>query len=299
MSELTLTAGGIATLACMLEVTAPKPGNVHRGADFQDVTFSDFATSAIVLGQVIDSSMKQGVGQTILTAVEQTKSMVGVNTNLGIILLLVPLAKIVQANPKIDITPAIVSEFLSTALDARDATSVFQAIRIAKPGGLGEAKEMDVNSNEQVTDLLQAMRLAADRDDVARQYTNGYQDIIETGIPLLLRGIDLFKNLNQAIVFTHVSLMASSADTLIARKCGAEIADRSRVMACKAIDAIPGSGNELLNEEKQELYWSRVGDLDFWLRSDGHQRNPGTTADLIAAKLFVAIQNQEIQRPFR
>ena len=93
--------------------------------------------------------------------------------------------------------------------------------------------------------------------------------------------------------------MASSADTLIARKCGAEIADRSRVMACKAIDAIPGSGNELLNEEKQELYWSRVGDLDFWLRSDGHQRNPGTTADLIAAILFVAIQNQEIQRPFR
>ncbi|MFT5302427.1 MAG: triphosphoribosyl-dephospho-CoA synthase, partial [Mariniblastus sp.] len=53
MSLVQLSPGAIATLACLLEVSAPKPGNVHRGADFEDVSFVDFATSAVVLGEMI------------------------------------------------------------------------------------------------------------------------------------------------------------------------------------------------------------------------------------------------------
>jgi len=85
-----LSIGRIATLACVLEVTAPKPGNVHRGADFEDVTFSDFLVSAVAVGEVFDRP-GLSVGQYVLQAVQQTEAFVGTNTNLGIALLLSPL----------------------------------------------------------------------------------------------------------------------------------------------------------------------------------------------------------------
>ena len=90
-----LSVGRIATLACVLEVTAPKPGNVHRGADFEDVTFSDFLISAIAIGEVFDRP-HLSVGQTVLQAVQQTAALVGSNTNLGIVLLLSPLVAAVR-----------------------------------------------------------------------------------------------------------------------------------------------------------------------------------------------------------
>jgi triphosphoribosyl-dephospho-CoA synthase len=54
-----------------------------------------------------------------------------------------------------------------------------------------------------------------------------------------------------------------------------------------------------VDEEELESFWSAVGELDFWLRSDGHRRNPGTTADLIAASLFAGIHNGIITAPFK
>ena len=44
-----LSIGQCASLACLLEVSAPKPGNVHRGADFEDMTFADFAASRFAI----------------------------------------------------------------------------------------------------------------------------------------------------------------------------------------------------------------------------------------------------------
>ncbi|MFK7767050.1 MAG: triphosphoribosyl-dephospho-CoA synthase [Mariniblastus sp.] len=304
MSELFLTPGAIANLACSLEVTAPKPGNVHRGADFEDVTFSDFVTSAILLGQTIDQFHNKPVGETVLQSVLQTKTVVGTNTNLGIVLLIVPLSKIVAAEPSIELTSIKVAEFLNS-LDSNDANEIFEAIRVANPGGLGNTQELDVNqtvSEDKEFDLLSAMKLAEDRDDIARQFTTGYQDVFEMGIPLLLTGIQLFGNLIHAIVFLHVSLMSRRCDTLILRKCGAKTAKQSQILASKVIDElgeIVVGSVALLAEDQVESYWSHVSELDFWLRSDGHRRNPGTTADLVAATLFVAIQNRIIRPPFK
>ena len=61
--------GRLASLACLLEVSAPKPGNVHRGADFADVTFEDFLISAEILGNTIDQNAEQGIGETILSLI--------------------------------------------------------------------------------------------------------------------------------------------------------------------------------------------------------------------------------------
>ena len=247
----------------------------------------------------------------MLAAVEKTIANVGSNTNLGIVLLLVPLAKVVAENRPALLTQNQVREYLNS-VDPVEGGKVFEAIKRAKPGGLGAAKEMDVHSSDaSEVELMVAMELAKDRDAIALQYVTGYQRIFEVGVPLLLSGLKVFRNLPKAIVFTHVALMARDADSLIARKCGSEIADQSRFLAAKAFTILfpeiekehnsaklqqlnPGP----ISDSNKEQYWAAVGELDFWLRSDGHRRNPGTTADLIAAILFVAIYNGDIKPPF-
>ena len=167
MSELNFTAGQIATLACLLEVAAPKPGNVHRGADFEDSKFEDFLASGVVLGQQIDELSSQPLGETIRAAVERTRIVTATNTNLGMILLIVPLAKTIVQGGRLD--QDSVANFLRTATPA-DSNQIIAAIRLAKPGGLGTVPNLDVADHSTAgCDLLEAMELAADRDMVARQ----------------------------------------------------------------------------------------------------------------------------------
>ncbi len=72
------------------------------------------------------------------------------------------------------------------------------------------------------------------------------------------------------------------------------------MLATKALDALAAQPAPApARAETLAAFWDRIGELDFWLRSDGHRRNPGTTADLVAASLFAAIQTGQIQPPFR
>lgn len=303
-----LSVGRIATLACVLEVTAPKPGNVHRGADFEDVTFSDFLISAVAVGEVFDRN-SLSIGQAILQAVQHTEAFVGTNTNLGIVLLLAPLvaaAKLGVGRGETQLTPQLVSKCLAKLTQA-DGRDVFEAIALAKPGGLGKASMFDVNAEQGEVDLLAAMELAADRDAIAKQYTNAMADVFGIGQRLLSEGRALFADLNSAIVYCHVAWMAHQPDSLIQRKQGLTMAEQSQQRAQKVIDVVFPSAAlssgavqaklSRLDQETIERFWRLVSDLDFWLRSDGHQRNPGTTADLIAATLFVAIYNGTLPVP--
>ena len=85
-----------AQAACLLEVAAPKPGNVSRYHDFGDTTFEDFLLSAVATGAALSAAGEAGVGETVVRAVQETRRWVAVNTNLGIILLLAPLAPIAK-----------------------------------------------------------------------------------------------------------------------------------------------------------------------------------------------------------
>ena len=42
---------------------------------------------------------------------------------------------------------------------------------------------------------------------------------------------------------------------------------------------------------KSDMTPRELARFDRWLRADGHRRNPGTTADLIAACLFVCLRD--------
>ncbi len=284
MSALQLTTGQCATLACLLEVTAPKPGNVHRGADFDDVSFVDFVASAVAIGPVMERAATRGLGKTILDAVKATRSVVSTNTNLGTILLLAPLASV----PRERALAEGVTDVLSR-LGADDPRLVYEAIRLAQPGGLGQVSEMDV-AHSPPDDLLPAMRLAADRDMVARQYVDHYCCVLEVVVPWIVGGRQSGWSLTQSIIHAHVRLLSRFPDSLIARKCGAEVAEKAAALAGQVLDA---------GEPGDDDYQRALADLDFWLRSDGNRRNPGTTADLIAAGLFAALREGLIQPPFR
>src|SRR5437868_8770036 len=94
MNESSLSIGQCATLACLLEATAPKVGNVHRGADFEDLTFSDFVVSAVAIGPVMEKVASTGVGRAVRETVAATRALVSTNTNLGMALLFAPLAAV-------------------------------------------------------------------------------------------------------------------------------------------------------------------------------------------------------------
>ncbi len=278
-----LTLGQMASLACLYEVTAPKPGNVHRGADFEDVSFFDFATSAIAIAPIINHARCQSLGQTILQSIRATHARVGSNTNLGMVLLIAPLAAAETAER--DALRCVLQN-----LDASDATDVYQAIRSAAPGALGTSDQWDVHDNAGITDLIAAMQFAAARDMIAYQYANDFETVFDHIVPDLTNeriagNDDDAVSLSDRIVHAHVRQMARTPDSLIARKCGKELAQQSADRAARVL----ASG-----EIGSSAYAHQLADLDFWLRSDGHRRNPGTTADLIAAGLFVALRRDTL-----
>jgi triphosphoribosyl-dephospho-CoA synthase len=278
-----LTLGQLAGLACLWEVSASKPGNVHRTADFEDLTFVDFAASAVAIAPAFDAAARGArLGQIVVAAVRATRDAVGTNTNLGAVLLMAPLAMADGASR------TGVSEVLS-GLDADDARLVYEAIRLATPGGLGRVDEADV-SGPPPDDLIYAMRLAADRDLVARQYAHDFAELFDVVLPALGDGIARDWPLDQTIVRAQLRLMADFPDSLIARKCGPAVARQSAVMAAAALAA----GNP-----GDEQYERALADFDFWLRCDGHRRNPGTTADLVCAGLFAALRTGIIELPVK
>jgi len=280
-----LSLGQCATLACVLEATAPKAGNVHRSADFEELTFLDFLGSAVAIAPAIDAAPHAGVGRTVLDSIIATRRAVSTNTNLGIVLLLAPLAAVQRDRP---LSTAAAHDVLAK-LTPDDCRLVYAAIRMAVPGGLGKVKEMDV-ADEPPADLLLAMHAAADRDLVARQYVDDFRLVFDDALPLLVAGRSSGWSLTESIIHTHLSLLARYEDSLIVRKCGSETAKQVSAMA-RGVLAAGGPGNE--------AYYESLAEFDFWLRTDGHRRNPGTTADLIAAALFAGLRDGHILPPYR
>lgn len=264
--------GQMATLACLLEVSAPKPGNVHRGADFEDLTFYDFQTSAVAIGPVFDQAAKNRVGRIVLTALQATQSVVKTNTNLGLMLLMAPLAK-TAAFDKLSM------QLVLNALNAEDAEDVYQAITLAGAGGMGEVASMDI-ADPAPDSLLGAMHVAQDRDLIAAQYANGFVDLFADAVEPLREKLEAGTILTEAIVETHVQFMSRHPDSLIARKCGVEIAQQASRRADLVVQA---------RAQDLDRYVRELSEFDFWLRSDGHRRNPGTTADFIGAAIFVGL----------
>lgn len=263
--------------ACRFDVLARKPGNVSIEAAGHGMSATDFLVSARISAAPA-TAYGDGLGRSILAATEATFAAVHCNTNLGIMLLSVPLlhASLI-GHPSRQLVERI-SDLLA-ASTVEDAAAVYAAIRIAKPAGLGTRRAQDI-ATPPTLPLVDVMRLAAAHDAIAAQYANGFHDVFLVGVPSLRRARDQTGSLATAVVECFLTFLSSMLDSHIWRKHGKAVAEtvqartRAVASACKACEN-PAARTSILNA------------FDTELKNEGV--NPGTSADLTVASLLALV----------
>lgn len=254
--------------ACALDVAVQKPGNVSRASPGHRMWAEQFIASAAA---AVEPLFKPGarVGQRIEGAVNATWAAVGCNTNLGIVLLCAPIAAATERPEPLRVAVAAVL----AGLDIADAAAAFRAIALANPGGLGRAPAQDVNAAPSL-DLRSAMALAAGRDHIARQYTNGFADLFDTMLPLLPAGFELASASEAHVQRVFLGCLAAWPDSHIVRKHGEAVAHSVMTAAQRWRD------RGAADAPAEFAAW------DESLKAAGI--NPGTSADLTVATLLLA-----------
>ena len=262
--------------ACMAELQALKPGNVHMFADGHGMTVDDFIKSADVTAPLIAQS-NLSVGKRIYLAVEATQNAVALNTNLGLILLCAPL---IHTSLRADVNLSLAQNLQITLnqLNIDDARLAAEAILLAKPAGLGNALVHDVHGVVEVN-LLDLMAAAQNHDRVAWQYANAYVDILEFGLTHYKTAMERWENQAWATCSLYLSFLAYQPDSHITRKYGAAIAEEVTAEAKRLDEEFKGSINPKLVQKKL-LNW----DVSLKRR----HINPGTSADLTVASLLAS-----------
>ena len=273
-----------AETACLLEAHAPKPGNVSPGRERPGLTYRDFVVSAAILGDTFRHGARRfRVGRLVHETITRSHAQVRTNTHLGIVLLLAPLARAAllgpgrggSVPPGRGLRPRV--RRVLDDLDLEDARHTYAAIRLARPGGMGRVARQDVRRAPSVT-LLEAMRLAAARDAVAREYATGYEATFTVGLPAIEAARRRGASLDQATLLAFLALLAAQPDTLVERRHGRAKALRLQRDAGIALEAggpLRPAGRRLLER------------LDRRLRGSRPPINPGASADVVAASLFV------------
>ena len=258
--------------ACLTELDAPKPGNVHAFADGHRMTVDEFVRSADAAAAPL-SAQGARVGLRIHRAVMATFAAVGTNTNLGIILLCAPLAAAAERDAT-NLRNAL--HQVLQDLDVDDADLAFRSIVRAAPAGLGHSAQHDV-FNPATVSLLQAMSEAANRDMVARQYATDFADIFDRGLPLFESVSRRRGEAKWATLATFLGFLSAFPDSHIARKFGAETA---RCVQGTALNF----ARMLQAAEQADQLLPALLTWDSALKAKAV--NPGTSADLTVATLF-------------
>ncbi|HVP92169.1 MAG TPA: triphosphoribosyl-dephospho-CoA synthase [Acidobacteriota bacterium] len=297
-------------LAILFEISADKPGNVNLTTGFEGTRYEHFLASAVATTPWFKLAAEHGiavsreeikvsdvrVGQIIRNCVLDINSwQYGGNTLLGTVILVSPIA--VAAG----MTNAMKENILEIhqlrqnlkrvieSTKSEDAVDVYEAIRIAKPSGLGKAPELDVNDSNSVNrivkesiTLYQVFKIASPYDRVCSEWINNYPLTFQVAYPYLMEQISDSKDLNKAIIHTFLKVLGEYPDTFIARKIGIEKAKEVSVKASKILEL----GGLETSPGRKSLH-----EFDLELRRSSNDLNPGTTADIVAAALALCILN--------
>jgi len=295
--------------AILLEVSAfPKPGNVHRIADFSDTRYEHFLASAVAIAPHLRNAAEQGllvykgeislgevgIGKIIEDSVKSVnKWQSGGNTSLGSIIMLSPIA--VAAGITLNerhfslkkLRDSLKEVIESTA--PLDAVNVYNAIRAAKPGGLGKAPKLDaMNSKSKATilkdkiSLYEVFKIASKYDSIAAEWVNNYPITFDLGYPYFSQITRDTGNVNTSIVHTFLKILSEAPDTLIARKVSLTKAVEVSARAKQVLE----SGGLMTPRGKRSLE-----KFDKELRDPAHRLNPGATADIVTAVLAISVLN--------
>jgi triphosphoribosyl-dephospho-CoA synthase len=294
--------GTCVAAACLLEAAIPKAGNVHPQASFVDMNYDHFRMSAWAIAGVFDDLTIASVGELVLRSIQVTQAAVGVNTNLGIVLMMAPIRIAMQRiandelgsfreeakpNGRLTCIRHAVASVLGD-LSADDSQSVYDAIRMAKAGGMGQVRDMDIHQ-EAPKDLMTAMQTASAWDDIAKEYATGFHSLfamakrlaeLRTTPPCPI-GTSKEGQWFEALQQLQLERLAEHGDTLMGRKNEPAIVNETKRLAKVALDH--------WSTDQQVISWKV---LDDFLRADQHRRNPGTTADLLAAATLLCILSE-------
>jgi len=298
-------------LAILLEVSAyPKPGNVHRTADFLETKYEHFLASAVAIAPTFKKAAEQGIrisegkitsseveiGSIIQDAANRMgQCQVGGNTLLGAIILLMPIAAGAgMVTSQWSLTKLRENiEAVVESTTPEDAVEVYDVIASVNPGGLGKSPTLDVTDpaskkkilEEQVT-LFETFKIASAYDSIASEWVNNYSITFDLGYPYFTKQLEETGDINTATVHAFLKILAEVPDTFISRKVGltkAESISAEAGQVMKKGGLTTSRGRELLQK------------LDSKLRDPAHDLSPGTTADITEAVL--ALNNLSGYKP--
>ncbi|RAP53267.1 MAG: hypothetical protein BZ138_01415 [Methanosphaera sp. rholeuAM270] len=287
-------------IATLLEVSAyPKPGNVHRTQDFEDMSFEDFLISSSVLRESLEIVAynasryypnlldKIQIGDAILRSIKTTNKLVDTNTNLGISMLLIPISAgcgALENEESIYNLPKMVDIIMKNTR-VEDSVALTKAIRLSNAGGLAnKTTKYDVNNKNTIEELTKnnvnlydLFKISAKYDRISYELINQLPIISKIGYPTYCKYEGQYSR-NDVTLEIYLTILSEIPDTLINRKYGEEVARSVTERAKNILKDTEIATNERIEEIKE---------FDKFLRQNKY--NPGTTADFTAASLFVGL----------
>lgn len=274
LAKLTKELAQIYKIACLAEVEAMKPGNVHIFADGHGMQVHDFIQSAEVSSAVI-AQANLTLGERIFRSIEATWHAVNCNTNLGIVLLCAPIIHALQLMPTTNLRGQLAGVLNQSTKE--DAQLAFKAIQLANPAGLGRVSAHDVNEAADCS-LLEAMQASASKDFIARQYANNFTEVFEEGLPCYQEAFTRWQRPAWATTALYLYWLSHYPDSHIVRKYGIDAANQVSQEA-------ENHFNTLIALDNPKQYLPQLLAFDSSLKS--HGINPGTSADLTVAVLLL------------
>ncbi|RLS33337.1 MAG: hypothetical protein DWH79_07450 [Planctomycetota bacterium] len=275
--------GWCAAEACRFEASAPKPGNVFPGAPFTDLSHAELVAAGRAIAPAMDSAPGRPLGRTILDAVTASRLVTRSNANLGIILAIAPMAAVPGSDLSAPLDAGAVAALLA-GLTPADAADTWRAIESAAPGGMGRRGKWDLGGPPP-ENLLAAMALASPLDSIARLWVEGYGWLLDGLVNDILGEIDSGHSFSDSLVRGHLRQLARQPDSLIHRRHGAAVANAVSLRAAEVI-ASPS-----------DRWRQAVAEFDRELRAP-LRINPGTTADLCAAAVYILLRDGRLRHAF-
>ncbi len=296
-----------AVLALLLEVAGtPKPGNVDRERDLSDLRFESFLGGAVGARGGLERAARGGrVGVAFEHAVRGMADRARTNTQFGCLLLLVPL---IAATVEGELTPDGVDRVTraTTVDDAVDFYTAFEHVDVAVGDPPADAAALDVRRGgdaapalrERGSTLRDVMALDADRRpaDADRIADRNAQEWVE-GFPRSFRAASRIVAdegpIADRAARAFVLQLATEPDTLVATAHDPATAQATSRRAAGLLAGTSGSVDDpdpgtVPDPLADHVDVAAAEELAGTFVDEGI--NPGTTADLTCAGLYVALR---------
>ncbi len=283
--------GNFAGIACVLEVTTEKPGNVTPTHDFSDTKFENFIFGGLIIGNIVEKAFIDGYkekfipGKRIYEFVRESKIYNKTNTHFGIALLFIPLAtaygmmlknnKSHKENFEKNLKNAIAHVMKKTDVD--DVIYFHKAILLCNArvpnieDNFDKFDKLDILSKnfiktakkENLT-LYRLMEISAGKDLIAKELTTKMNISFKYFSQLCVHERIFRDN----VLFLFLSILSEFPDTLITKKYGVEISEKVSKMAADVF-----GGKLTLKKFSDYMHINNI--------------NPGSTADITANVVFL------------